>query len=77
MTLAILSAISPVLPSATIASLLGPLSILALVAVGVAFSALIVGMVAERRHAQAMADMTRTADVVVFPRRPRTDRAAA
>jgi len=77
MELAILSVIPPVLSSTTLAALLGPLSVLALGSVIVAFGVLIVGMVAENRDARAMSDVVQRAALVAFPGRPRNDRAAA
>ncbi len=77
MELAILSAIPPVLSSTTLAALLGPLSILALASVIVAFGVLVAGMVAENRDARSMSDGLRHAAVVPFPGRSRNDRAAA
>jgi len=72
---ATLSVMPSMLPSATLAALLGPLSGVALVATGVAFVGLIIGMVVEHRDARALRAMT--ADVVPFPGRPGNDRAAA
>ncbi len=71
------AAIPSAFPSATLVGLLGPLSFLALVAVGVAFGALIVGMVAENRDGRAIAATAQTGTVVRFPGRGRSDRAAA
>ena len=77
MTTATLSVIPSALFGSTIAGLLGPLSVLALLAVGVAFGALLAGLVAENRDAQTTGEMARTADVVPFRGRPRDSRAAA
>lgn len=77
MTPAYLSAIPSVLPATTLVGLLGPVSFLALVAVGVVFGALIVGIFTENRDGRTMASIAQSGTVLPLPGRGRGDRAAA
>jgi hypothetical protein len=77
MTIATLSVIPSTLFSTTMAGLLGPLSILALGAVGVALGVLVFGLLAESRDLQMLARISRAGYLVALPNRCRDDRAAA
>ena len=72
-----MSVIPSTLFSTTMAGLLGPLSFLALVAVGVALGVLVFGLLMESRDLQMLARIPRAGDVVAFPNGCRNGRAAA